>query len=316
MKFSCQFSDNTREVICHILNGAHKLNEVQVCALVLTDQEGFEIRAVTDSASVFGKIEHTQFSQFSVQSKANNRIAVEVQIASLLSAFKISTGACEQISFRLTKNKAGVVCLSLSTRGVLTNILLTQDVPVMRLLTHVEMVRYREPAVGDAQVTIAFPEAKLAKTVLDRMKNLGKVVQIKADQRTGKLVFRMDTDVVSTRTVFDGLGLANQHLPGGGEDGDGDDEVAGHQYVVAQLNCKEFGAIISALTLFSKRTNNTMLAIVQHCAVCVHVSFDDESHLTFYLATVAPSSTDEDEDENGEGAHELHMETQQDNNDL
>ncbi|KAH9256252.1 hypothetical protein BASA81_005473 [Batrachochytrium salamandrivorans] len=309
MRFSCQFSDNTREVICHILNGAHKLSEVQVCALVLTDQEGFEIRAVTDSASVFGKIEHTQFSQFSVQSKANNRIAIEVQIASLLSAFKISTGTCEQITFKLTKNKANVVCFSLSTRGMLTNILLTQDVPVMRLLTHVEMARYREPAVGDAQVTIAFPEAKLAKTVLDRMKNLGKVVQIKADERTGKLVFRMDTDVVSTRTVFDGLGLANNNN-NNLEDEDGN---VRHQYVVAQLNCKEFGSITSALALFSKRTNNTMLAIVQHCAVCVHVSFDDESHLTFYLATVAPSSTDEDDDDNQTGNHELHMETQQDN---
>lgn len=314
MRFSCQFSDNTREVICHILNGAAKIHDVSVCALVLTDEEGFEIRAVTDSASVFGKIEHTQFTSFNVVSKANNRIALEVQIHTLLSAFKIQTGSCDQITLKLTKNKAYQVCLTLSTRGMLTNILLTQDVVVSRLLQQNDMARYREPAVGDAQVTIAFPEVKLAKTVLDRMTKLGKFVQIKADQTKGKLVFRMDTEIVSTRTVFDGLALQGDYElpPAAGEASNH------HQYVVALLSCKEFHSITSALAMFSRRTNNTMLAIVQNSAVCLHVSFDDESHLTFYLATVAQPGDELDVQEEDDEHRDqmLQMETQQEEEDV
>ena len=169
----------------------------------------------------------------------------------------------------------------------LTQITVTQEVPVLKILVVDEMSRYREPSAGQPDATMLFPDVKAAKKVLDRMKQLDKFVQVKADQRTGTLIFRVDTEVVSTRTVFSNL------MDGVNDDHD-NAETTGHrhnQFVAASLNSKELAAITAGLGTFGKRASTIMIAIVRGSLVCIHVNFDNESTLTFYMVT---SSDDDD----------------------
>jgi hypothetical protein len=59
------------------------------------------------------------------------------------------------------------------------------------------------------------------------------------------------------------------------------------QFVAAALSSKELAAITAAISGFGKRSTSSLLAIVRGHMVCIHVTFDDESTLTFYLATAA-----------------------------
>ena len=295
MKFSCSFTSETGEIMIYMLTGASKLTDLSSCVLVLNNTSGLEIRAVTDPSSAFGKIDIERFAFFRVQSKANNIIAAEIQISSLVSAFK-SVEHAEDSQFKLSKNKNGGICFFLTAR-TFTQITVTQDIPVVKLLPIDDMNMYREPTLSSVDATIAFPDAKMVKTVLDRMKQLDKFVQLKADQESGTLVFRVDTEVVSVRTVFIGLSL-NLEEPAQ-EGGDSQNkELAQHdskrrnQFVVATLNTKELSSITGGLINLQKRVSGIVLAIVRGSAVCLHVSFDDESHLTYYLATAV---TDESE---------------------
>jgi hypothetical protein len=310
MRFSSTFSHVIRELIVHMLTGVSKLSDCTICAFVLDDSKGMEIRACTDTSSSFGKIDLDQFTSFRVQSKANNIIAFEVSVQTILSAFK-STESAEEINFKLTKNKQGIICFTLTARTI-TQISVVQDVPIARMLPVFEMSRYHEPNF-EPNATLLFPDIKSVKTVLERMKQLDKFVQIKADEKSGTLVFRVDTEVVSTRTVFTGLGTSagnnqqeygervqveediNENVGAGATTTTtttGKSRKHQHQFIVASLASKEFAQVASGLASFGKRTSSTVLAIVKGSAVVLHVTFDNDSSLTYYLATAAVEEDD------------------------
>jgi len=297
MRFNARFSDVTRETIVNILIGLSRLSDLSVCAIVLTDLKSLELRAVTDTSSAFGKVDFSQFSTFRVTSKANNVIAAEVQISALLSAFKSADNA-EEVSLKLTKNRNQQICFTLVAR-TLTQISVTQDILVVNMLPVNEMSRYQEPSPNRLDAAVAFPDAKAAKTVLERMKHLDKFVQIKADQKHGTLVFRIDNEVVSTRNVFDGLAIEI-------EDTEAEILSQRHAYVQAQVSSKEFASIVFAVANFGKRVSMTTLAIARGVVLCLHVTYDDGSRLTFYLAT---SSSDDDDIPYVENTQILRLET-------
>jgi hypothetical protein len=284
MRFAASFSNATREIIFHMVSGLARLNDVQICALVFTDLQGLEIRAITDTAAAFGKLRTEEFLSFRVQSKSSNVIVTEVQIGALQAAFRDTSGA-DEVTLKLTKDNNGDIFLTLTARTV-TQIMVTQDVPVLKILNASELTKYNEPEVT-ADATVYFPDVKAAKKVLDRMKQLDKFVQIKVDQNAGRLVFRVDTEVVSTRTMFNNLRAIDIGEPG--EDGSQVNPTGdGHnQFVVASLMSKELASITAGLGTFGKRSTTVLLAIARRTLVCLHVGFDNEATLTYYLATAA-----------------------------
>lgn len=276
MRFSATFSNSVREIIFHILTGLTRLSDVQVCALIVKEFEGLEVCGVTDATAAFGKVREDLFTSFRVQSKANNRIAAEIQLNALHAAFRDTSGA-DEVTMKLKKDANNNIFLTLQARTAM-QISVTQDVPVINILQPDAMSRYSEPLIEAADASLIFPELKAAKRVLDRLKQLDKVIHIKADQKHGTLVFRVDTEIVSTRAVFKNLQISP-------EDVTPETSHGKNEFVVASLSSKEAAAITGAISTFGKRASSTLLAIVRRSLVCIHVNFDNESTLTFYLAT-------------------------------
>lgn len=279
MKFNASFSSSLRETIFHMLTGLSRLNDCEICAVILKDVEGMELCAVTDSAAAFGKILPDHFISFNVTSKNNNKIAAEVQLAGLLAAFEGTAGG-DEVTLKLTKDSKNDIFLSISGRTI-SQITVKKDVPVLRLLPEPDTVRYTEPLCSQAFASVNFPDIRAAKKVLDRMKQLDKVIIVKVHQQTGRLVFRVDNEVVSTRSIFKNLAI----------DQSDNTTACGNEYFVAALSSKELASITAGLGTFGKRSSSVVLAVAKGTLVCIHVTFDDDSSLTYYLAT---SMSDED----------------------
>lgn len=281
MRFSASFSDSVRDTVAKILSGLSKLSDVQVCAVILKEAEGLEISGVSDSAAGFGKVHVDLFNSFRVQSKANNRIAAEVDIGLLLAAFQNAAAGSDEVTLKLRKDANNNIFLTLQTQTI-SQINLTLDVPIQKLLPVDDMARYSEPVCDSTDAALRFPDIKSARRVLDRMKQLDKILQIKADQKNGILVFRVDTEIVSTRAIFNNLALENLEVAQGDRD-QGDE----NEFVVASLSSKEVAGVAASIGALEKRASTVMLAIVKRSLVCIHVNFDDEATLTYYLATTA-----------------------------
>lgn len=308
MKFRSTFHYGVKENMLQILTGLSKVEGMGTFAMVIGKETGIEFRGSTDTATAIGKIGLGRFMIFEVESKSNNNIAVECDVQTFLKAFK-SEDNSEEISLKLTK-KQGHVCFAMTSKTI-SDMLVVQHVPVVAILKADDMSRYREPVFAAADATMLFPEPKSAKAVMERMHRLDKFVKLKADDSVGSLVFRIDTDVVSTKTVFSGL-----QIPLSEEDElerrPKSARVGGHGTTVL-LSSKELLHVTSALLGFGDQAEKIVLAIVSESAVCIHVSFSDvDSDLTYYLS-VSPHQYDQasDEEENNKQTEDEEAEQQQ-----
>jgi len=172
---------------------------------------------------------------------------------------------------------------------------------VERVLTESELSRYQEP-VFTLDASLHFPEVKSAKVVLERMKQLDKFIQVKADANKGILVFRVDTEVVSTRTTFNGLKLSSEEVSQDTGESQASElnKKQRHQFVVCSVGSKELSSVLLGISNFGKKSTGTMIGIIRRAAICLHTTFDDESHITYYLATSAMNGDDDPDLENNQ----------------
>jgi len=278
----------------------------------MLSERGVELRVVTaDSVQAFAKLDAGRFSYLNVQSKANNEIHLEINLATLISALK-SAERAEEATLRLARKK-NVPVLAVSAE-TLNGIQVTQDVAIVRIMTAEEAERFREPRLRDPDVTLRLPDAKHLKTVLERMRSLDKFAQLKAYAR-GALVLKIDTDVVSTRTVFQGLALDEEEEEGGaaaeeaaeGADAGRRPKRARHgagrgnrDMVAVTLGLKELLLMTSGVAACKPR--RAVLAVVEGAAVVVHLALGGSSSLTY----LAPSLVDEHEAADADALRDPH----------
>jgi HUS1 checkpoint protein len=178
----------------------------------------------------------TLFSDYRVQSNANNEITIVLATEPLLHVLKSATSSPEVVTKLAKRN--GVPCLSFdlslqSKQG--KEVKITHDVKIM-VMKPAEVELIKEPLCPApdvsgptttssnlehclltentvyAQVHIILPPLQKVRTVVDRMRSLSDVVGISAN-RTGQLKLSIQTQRIKADTVWSNL--TNPEVGGG-----------------------------------------------------------------------------------------------------
>jgi hypothetical protein len=294
MKFKATIS---HEGVKSFLALTQALNKVPIeegkCVLLLSPTT-LELRLTSESDTfrAYGKLTPDCFKNVHAVSKnINNEISLLITLVSISSAFKSADKADEAI-LRLAK-KNGIPVLTM-TAETLNGISVTQDVPIVKILTASEATRYGEPQLRKPQVTLNLPDGKHFKTVLERLKALDKRAKVKASSR-GVLYIKVETEIVSTCTVFQGLKFTDmddvnltppddsnqQSKPKRHHSLNTDvDDVA----LTASFSIKEMLTVAQGAVAVKPR--KSVLAIVDGCVIVVHFELQEKATMTYFISTL------------------------------
>jgi hypothetical protein len=168
----------------------------------------FLVTSETDTVMQYSTLDTAAvFTSLRCESRTNNVIAVEVGVSNLVHGLKPS-GPFEELTMKLTKRDAAQY-LRVETRTRDGGAALVQDIPV-RVIPGGEMLRYMPPSIPSPKVCILLPAAKVLCSVVDKMKTLGKDLDIEVVAGTSttpssRLNLSVGNDVVRVKTYFTGL---------------------------------------------------------------------------------------------------------------
>jgi len=222
--------------------------------LVTSDTDTVMQYSVLDTASVF--------ESFICESRSENVIAIEVHILNLLKGLK-PAASFELLTMKLTKRGVAQY-LRVETRPREGGVALVQDIPV-RVIAGSEMMRFTPPALPPPKLCVVIPHHKVLCPVVDRMRALGKTLEIEVHASPGesaKLTLSAVHDQVRVRTFFPNLisegGSANA--------------------AAATLSLPDFAATLKGISALSAgQTCTVKLSLVPPTALYLSILLDDGS---------------------------------------
>jgi len=215
---------------------------------------------------VYATIKVELFSEYTVESRSDNTISVILSVTNLLRAVK-SANQSTDTTFKLSRRNdvPGISIVAETVSGI--NIV--QDVPILEMLSKEGLEDYEEPALSFSMI-LGFPDPKHVRTVLDRFKGLDDHV-VMLMNRTGSLTLRVDTEVVTMKTVYRDLDVLEQ-------------ENSAAQNVVVKLNVKEF---LSVLNFGASKFDKIYISTGKGLPVVLFVNFEDScGNMTYYCPTL------------------------------
>jgi len=250
------------------------------CVLNLTEKNfEFRKRPVAEcEVEVYASLASDVFADYRIESKAGNVISLEVNLKNLLRALR-SAGEVDETVIKLTR-KGNMPCLTIIA-DTPSGLNVTQDVPILRLITQEGMKDYAEPNLGRPCVTGSFPEPRHVRTVLERMKQLDKYVTIEFNQRKGALVFKVQTEVVSLRTFYTGIEI----------NFDGKLRRRGTKFS-AMVN---IGELLSVMHFANANYEKVVVCCIEDSALVIYVGFEEGSGaMTYYCPLIDPNDIEMD----------------------
>lgn len=145
----------------------------------------------------------SMFSDYRIQSNANNMISLEVSTEPLSQALKSASAAHEVIVKLAKKNDQPVFSFEAQTESRQgKRMLVTHDVRIT-VMKAVDIEQIKEPLCPPPDLHIILPSLKDLRTIVEHMQRLSDVVAFTAT-RNGELVLAIQTDDVRVSTAWEG----------------------------------------------------------------------------------------------------------------
>ncbi|KAH0833482.1 cell cycle checkpoint [Lanmaoa asiatica] len=243
------------------------------------------------------------FTNYRIQSNAENKITVSLSTEALLSALRSSSSSAssssvaaailptydaDELVMKLAKKNDQAVLsfemLGVSRSGRKVRVAHDVRIDVMRPS---EVDKLREPLCPEPDVTILLPQLQKMRTIAERLRPLSDILALKANN-SGKLQIAISTDTVKLETQW--VGCTNPSMR------QAPDENAPESEVAENPDPEKLFSVHVSIRSFIKFLNShvvsttTIACICQnHCAI-LYVYIGDVADaggvLTFYIPTV------------------------------
>ncbi|KAF9223304.1 cell cycle checkpoint [Gyrodon lividus] len=269
-------------------------NEMHIICNDDANEGGIQVWSVVKVDSIF--------TNYRIQSNAENKITVTLSTEALLSALRSSSSSAssssvaaailptydaDELVMKLAKKNDQAV-LSFEMFGVSRTgrkVRVAHDVRI-DVMRPSEVEKLREPLCPDPDATILLPQLQKMRTIVERLRPLADVLALKANNK-GKLQVAISTDTVKLETQW--IGCANPSMRQA-------DENAPELEVLENPNPEKIFHVHVSIRSFLKFLNShvvsttTIACICQnHCAI-MYVYIGDVADaggvLTFYIPTV------------------------------
>lgn len=192
---------------------------VKTCIMRITEDKVFFIlseRAGGDGgAQVWCELSQSHFfDEFAMEGVCPeaNEIYLEVSPDLLLRSLR-TAHAAKWLKLKLTKKHTPCLTMEIDLpSGSTHQRLVVHDIPVS-VVARKHWPDFAEPMMPNFDVSIALPQLKVLKNVVDKMKNLSNYVALSANS-SGEMKLSVETDMVAVNTHFQGL-----HNPSWSRDG-------------------------------------------------------------------------------------------------
>ncbi|XP_011419857.1 checkpoint protein HUS1-like [Crassostrea angulata] len=222
---------------------------IKVCVLRITPSNWYFIlseKLVSGGVHIWCELPQGHFfDEYALEgvSEEANEIFLELAPENLTRALKTAQNA-KWIKIKLTKKhspcltfEVDLPTLSSHSRTVV------HDIPVT-VIPRRHWEDYEEPEVPQFDVTIAMPQLKILKNVVDKMKNLSNYVILSANQN-GEMKLMVETDMVSVSTHFrDLVNPVNKDRVPSSQSSDAP-EPDPHQFAEARIDIRKFAQFLT-----------------------------------------------------------------------
>lgn len=241
--------------------------------------------------------DNAMFLKLVCASRAENRIWLELELATLLRALKSSDVSSQGLSMKLSK-KEGLKCLSFTMQKL--DIVVTQDVPV-RVLSSSEGTRQmEEPDLPSPDVQLRMPNCKVLKKVVDKMrcvdKHLSIISQVASRSEGGCAVtFSVDATQATIKTFFRDLESVEDM-----ESGTSKKKTKS----IVKVEGKKFAQM---LWVYLTQPKDVWLVVSEKSAIVLYALLDkNNTSIAYYLPVMSVGDDDggDDDEEEEEGKDE------------
>jgi len=233
--------------------------------LVKELEQGFQVWSAMNASSLF--------NDYLIESKADNEISFQINLAHLARALKCGEKSTQEILVKLTK-KSELPYLSLSMEISPTrSMMLTQDVPIQPLSPD-QMNTFIEPTLPDPDIVIMMPSLKAMRNIVERMKDLDSTLTLQANMG-GEMTLKVQTDMVSIATFY--RNLEHPQLEGRTRVDNTETKAT------VKVDVKKFWR---ALYSYQVQPTNVICCIVEDTALVLHALLDD-LFITYYIPVLA-----------------------------
>ncbi|KAF8602854.1 cell cycle checkpoint [Ceratobasidium sp. AG-I] len=220
----------------------------------------------------------SMFSDYRIQSNANNVISLEVSTEPLSQALRSASAAQDVVVKLAKKNDQPVFSFEAQTESRQgKKMLVTHDVRITVMKT-ADMEQVKEPLCPQPDLHLILPSLKNLRTIVEHMQHLSDVVAISATRR-GELVLAIQTDDVRVSTAWEGcLRPTIEGEAAQGEEGEDQDQ--------------KFGALVAVKSFLKFLTchmfsNSTVASICANYCIIMYVYIgevgDTGGVITFYI---------------------------------
>ncbi|KAF8839511.1 cell cycle checkpoint [Paxillus ammoniavirescens] len=270
-------------------------NEMHIICNDDANEGGIQVWSVVKVDSIF--------TNYRIQSNAENKITVTLSTEALLSALRSSSSSAsssstaaaimptydaEELVMKLAK-KNDQAMLSFEMFGVSRTgrkVRVAHDVRI-DVMQPAEVEKLREPLCPDPEATILLPQLQKMRTIVERLRPLADVLTLKANN-SGKLQIAINTDTVKLETQW--VGCTNPSMR------QAPDENAPEPEALENPDPDKMFSVHVSIRSFIKFLNShvvstTTIACIchNHCAI-LYVYIGDVANaggvLTFYIPSV------------------------------
>ncbi|XP_059140920.1 checkpoint protein HUS1-like [Physella acuta] len=260
---------------------------VKTCILRITEDKVFFIlseRIGEGGAQIWCELPQSHFfDEFAMEgvSQDANEIYLEVSPDLMLRSLKTAHSA-KWIKIKLTKKH--VPCLTMEIdlpSGSSNQRLVVHDVPVT-VVARKHWPDFTEPEMPKFDVSIAMPQLKVLKNVVDKMKNLNNYLSLSANNN-GEMKLSVETEMVSVSTHFQNLHNPTWTREGGSQQLSQSSDQNSNEFFTARVDIRKF-----AMFLNSQQVNPSRVVcnVVHHRMIHFFLMHDDVS-LQYFLPVVS-----------------------------
>jgi len=258
---------------------------VKSCIMRITEDKVFFILAerVGDSgASVWCELNQSHFfDEYAMEgvSPEFNEIYLEVSPDLLLRSLK-TAHAAKWIKIKLTKRHTPCLTFEIDLpSGSSHQRLVVHDVPVT-VVARKHWVDFAEPMMPNFDVSIALPQLKVLKSVVDKMKNLSNYVALSANT-CGEMKLSVETEMVAVNTHFQNL--HNPHWTRDGAPQSQRPDSDPQQFFTSRVSIKRLAQFLNSQQVHPDRV---VCNIVHHRMAHFFLMHDDVT-LQYFLPVVS-----------------------------
>ncbi|KAG6372264.1 cell cycle checkpoint [Boletus reticuloceps] len=270
-------------------------NEMHIICNDDANEGGIQVWSVVKVESLF--------TNYRIQSNAENKITVSLSTEALLSALRSSSSSAssssvaasilpthdaDELVMKLAKKNDQAVLsfemLGVSRSGRKVRVAHDVRIDVMRPS---EVDKLREPLCPEPDVTILFPQLQKMRTIVEKLRPLSDILALRANN-SGKLQISISTDTVQLETQW--VGCTNPSMRQAPDDNAPEPEVAENpdpeKLFSVHVSIRSFIKFLNSHVV----STSTIACICQnHCAI-LYVYIGDVADaggvLTFYIPTV------------------------------